>query len=640
MKAEKKAQGIVTILAALSLLASLAVPSFAYVRPGEIELVSVAPNGSVPDGESNSPTISADGRFIAFASEANDLSAQDTNAGKDVFLRDMQTGETELISVRSDGTQPIPVDVGVGLRSDDPSISANGRYVAFRSQLPLEATDVDTPLSMYDIYVHDRRTAETRLITGNNLDSGNGIEASLDYFGDPSISADGRFVGFTAQSLALSSSASIYVQQLKSGRTELVSVSSSGESADDDSTKPSLSADGRYVAFESKASNLDADATVCVGTSVGCSDVFVRDRVDGTTELVSKSSTGEAGNMGSFAVTGESISADGRYVAFMSVASNLVPQDQISPIYGPFTSEIFVHDRDSHRTQRVSVDSQGAMLEVADYASISGNGRFVAYGSQPQNADGSGTELALHDRLTGATHFITGDQAVDEQIPSTALSRNGRFLAFTTTGDKHVAGDSDGTLDVFRYDHGDPLSVGALVGGGSLRLKGSNTFASYGFAGHDDPAGDVEGSLNAPIGADLVSGLIAYREASEDLFARISVTDMPSIAGLLSLWTTPVQLGLRFTANGANHEVRVGVQKASITGPSFVLYRCNSRNLCSEVALLHGGYGTTGDEVVLSLPLRLLGLKDGGELRNVQAFSALGTLEAGAVKILDTLKVN
>src|SRR5262249_11923438 len=153
----------------------------------------------------------------------------------------------------------------------------------------------------------------------------------------------------------------------------------------------------RYIAFDSKASNL------VPGDTNGVSDVFVHDRVKGTTVRVSVSSTGKQGNRDSWV---DGISADGRYVAFDSDASNLVPGDTNR------ASDIFVHDRLTGTTVRVSVSSTGTQADdFSDFAAISADGRFVAFTSNADNlvsgATGVGTQVFVHDRLTGTTDLVS-----------------------------------------------------------------------------------------------------------------------------------------------------------------------------------------------------------------------------------------
>jgi len=320
-------------------------------QTGQTERVSVASDGTQGNGGSAFPSISADGRYIAFISDATNLVPGDTNDSRDVFVHDRQTGETVLVSVASDGTQ-------ANARSGDPSISADGRYVAFPSWAS-NLVPGDTN-NTGDILVHDRQTRQTtRVSVASDGTEGDG------WSGDPSISADGRYVAFGSGARNLvpgdtNNTDDIFVHDRQTGQTTCVSLTSEGAQGDKHSTFPSISADGRYVAFRSDATNL------VPGDTNDLDDIFVHDRQTGQTTCVSVASDGTQGERGSrslwvdastgapevFGSRSPSISADGRYVAFESDAINLVPDD---PNYW---DDIFVHDQQTGQTTRVSAPSE------------------------------------------------------------------------------------------------------------------------------------------------------------------------------------------------------------------------------------------------------------------------------------------
>jgi Tol biopolymer transport system component len=293
------------VYAVALLAAALAGPVAGQVT----ERVSVDSSGTQENNACRSPSISADGRYVAFYSYADNLVSGDTNGTWDVFVRDRQSGTTERVSVDSLGAQGNDF-------SYTPSISADGRYVAFMSK----ATNLvggDTN-GAWDVFVRDRQGATTERVSVDSLGSqGNGGSNV------PSISADGRYVAFQSNATNLVSgdtngSPDVFVRDRQTGTTERVSVDSGGVQGNGTSSLPSISADGRHVAFESYASNLVS------GDTTWWQDVFVRDRQSGTTERVSIDSFGAQGNGFS---DKPSISADGRYVAFRSDASNLVSGD-------------------------------------------------------------------------------------------------------------------------------------------------------------------------------------------------------------------------------------------------------------------------------------------------------------------------
>jgi Tol biopolymer transport system component len=269
---------------------------------GSTERINVSSSGAQANNISYLPAISGDGRFVAFTSDASNLVPGDTNGLLDVFVRDRLKGNTERVSVSSSGAQGGPGSYNGNYNA---AISGNGRFVAFGSDIP-DLVPGNTGGEGI-VYLHDRRTGRTE-----RVDVGpRGRPANGESFAD-SLSADGRFVAFysSATNLVDGASGGVFIRDRLRGRTELVPVGDGdGEAA--------LSADGRYVAFTSYTNLVPGDTN-----SAG--DIFVRDRRLGTTERVSVSSSGVQGNSDS---SSPSISADGHVVAFESCASNLVPHD-------------------------------------------------------------------------------------------------------------------------------------------------------------------------------------------------------------------------------------------------------------------------------------------------------------------------
>ncbi len=279
---------------------------------GTTELVSVSSTGEIGNSWSGGSSISSDGRYVAFNSSSDNLVIGDTNGAVDVFVRDRLLGTTELVSVSSTGEQADADSSLGGL-----TISADGRYVVFDSRATnLVAGDTN---GHNDVFVRDRQSGTTERISVSST----GDPGNFNTVGGVSISADGRYVAFASASTNLVESDTngaidVFVRDRKLGTTELVSVSSTGAQGHGLSFPPVISADGRFVAFRSSASNL-VDGDTNNGT-----DIFIRDRQLGTTELVSASSSGQIGNGQS---QDFSMSPDGRFVAFSSSASNLVPGD-------------------------------------------------------------------------------------------------------------------------------------------------------------------------------------------------------------------------------------------------------------------------------------------------------------------------
>jgi Tol biopolymer transport system component len=351
---------------------------------GATECVSVDPTGVAGNGASDVGAISADGRFVAFESDATNLVANDTNGKSDLFVRDRTLGVTERVSVDSAGVE------GDGSSGFDgfahaAALSADGRFVAFASfATNLVANDTN---GFVDLFVHDRTTGVTERVS---VDS-SGAAANGDS-GAPSISADGRFVAFKSFATNLVAGdtngfADVFVHDRTTGTTERVSVDSAGAQGFGASDLSALSADGRFVAFDSRA-NLVAD------DGGGAWDVFVHDRATGTTERVSVSTSGEEGHGRSIH---PSLSADGRIVAFASLAPNLAAGDRNRAF------DVFVHDRSSGLTERVSVDTSGAEGDLGSGSpSLAADGLTVAFDSYAANlvaGDANGVQDAFVHEL-------------------------------------------------------------------------------------------------------------------------------------------------------------------------------------------------------------------------------------------------
>jgi Tol biopolymer transport system component len=330
------------------------------------ERVSVSAEGVEPNGASFESSVSSDGRFVAFASDASNLVPGDHNGATDVFVRDRALGRTERVSVGAGGRGE-----GNGISSLC-SLSATGRFVAFASTAPnLVAGDSN---GVRDVFVRDRALGTTERV---NV-SGTGAAANA-ASGQPFISADGRFVSFTSGASNLVASdtngvSDVFLRDRAGRTTRRVSVRSEGLQADGASSESSLSGDGRFVVFQSVASVLVS------GDANARADIFVHDRVTHTTTRASVSSGGAEANGNSFLGEQLSISADGRFVAFASGAGNLVPDD------GNGISDVFVRDRVRGTTTRLSVSDGGRAGNGTSWRPvIAPAGRHVAFVSAATN---------------------------------------------------------------------------------------------------------------------------------------------------------------------------------------------------------------------------------------------------------------
>jgi Tol biopolymer transport system component len=484
--------------------------------------VSASSSGGQANGTSAWSAISADGRYVAFFSDAFNLVPGDTNLQTDVFLRDLHTGTTELVSLDSSGAQ------GNGF-SYNPSISVDGRFVAFESHAS-NLVPGDTN-SDWDIFVRDRQSGTTELVS---LDS-NGVQgnsASL----VASISADGSYVAFYSYADNLvqgdtNLKVDVFVRDRLTSTTERVSVSSNGAQGNNVSDTPSISADGRYVAFESLASNLVVGDTNLQG------DVFVRDRLTGTTERVSVSSSGLQGNGKS---QYPSISADGRYVAFTSSATNLVSADTNG------AWDVFVRDRLTGTTTRVSKDSSGVQGNgTSDYPSISSDGRYVLFSSAATNlvaGDTNGVrDIFLRDRQSGTTERVSvassGVQGDGDSTLFPSISTDGRYVAFMSFAATLAPSDTNNFSDVFVRDR-------EASGFASICDPGSSGVIACPCL--NPPGGPGRGCDNSSAtgGAALSASGIAY--LSSDSLVLTSNGEKPTATSIVMQGDATVLAGLVF----------------------------------------------------------------------------------------------
>ncbi|MYU21273.1 PD40 domain-containing protein [Streptomyces sp. SID8352] len=401
------AAGAAAVLATAAVLALAAAPAQAAPAPrGTTSQVDAGLGGAKPNGGSTSLDVSADGHYALFTSDADNLVAQ-PSADEQVYVRDLRHGRTERISALTDGTP---------MRSNDGVISANGRYVAFTS---LDRTPVDghKPIGDNNIYVRDRRTGRTELIS-----AGNGTVDRSKYTADsPSISANGRYVAFA------------------STRTDLLPVNKT----------PSLKPHPQPY------------------------DIFVTDRWTHTTRMVSTAADGSPYNGRS---TNPTISADGRTIGFSSTATELLPvpegptdpEDPTDPT-GPEDGQAltvarlagyYVRDLTTGTTRVAATDPAGVPARAALDAVISPDGRTALYSLSTPSAPPRKTnhlELYARNLRTGTVKLVstplpgtgtTGDSHAG------AITADNRWVYFTSHADNLVPGPHYPWLspDIYRHD--------------------------------------------------------------------------------------------------------------------------------------------------------------------------------------------
>lgn len=356
---------------------------------GTLTRVSVSSGGVQSNGFSGHTSMSLDGRFVVFSSDATNLVSGDTNGATDVFVRDRQLGTTERVSVTSSGAE------GNGTSFNYMhAISSGGRYVVFHSDASNLVTG-DTN-GATDIVLHDRALSTTVRIS---VDS-----AGLQSNGPSSLATiavlNGRY--FTYQSTATNLVANdtngvsdIFVYDQNTQLTTRVSVSSLGVQGDDASTRASISGNGDTVVYASLSSNLDPSTTFV-------NNLFDRDLTAGTNVQITPSWSGAS----ILADRKPAKAAGGQHVAFKSDADNLVSGDTNA------ANDIFVYTALSGIIERVSVSGTGAQGNgPSDHQSISADGRFVAFSSQASNlvaGDANGfQDIFLRDRTLGTTILVT-----------------------------------------------------------------------------------------------------------------------------------------------------------------------------------------------------------------------------------------
>ncbi len=429
----------ITRMAAVAGLAAVALAS-------ETVRLSVTEQGFECNGTSDWPSVTPDGRFVAFSSFATNLGFAEGNTSTDVFVRDRASGQVWLVS------RAVGSDTTGNNSSVVPSISADGRYVAFES-LSSDLVPGDTN-NKRDVFRGD-------VLTGDVI---------------------------------------------------RVSVSTSGTEGNELSANAAISGNGRYVAFESYSTNL------VPGDANGLRDIFVHDTVTGTTEIVSLAESGAQVNG---PCSRASISEDGSLVTFDSSATNAVLNDTNG------TVDVFLRDRNAGTTTRISTPTFGGQLNgPSSHAALAANGEAVAFKTEATNiflADGnSGPDACVKSLVSGALTVITHSSsstfvAADGPSHYPSISSDARWVAFASNASNLVAGDTNGTQDVFRYDRTTGVRARMSVAGAGSQSAGTCYYTSL------TDAGEVVFMSDA---VDLVSG---DSGTYSDLFVRNLGPDFPQL---------------------------------------------------------------------------------------------------------------
>ncbi len=547
-----------------------------------------------PGGYSYS--VSADGRYVVFFSEATDLTAIEPNAnGGGIYVRDLQAGTTQLVDVAADG-----MSAANGAPFFNPVISADGDYVVFESSATNLVSGLNLPADNSYTYVRDLQTETTRLVSVDSLGNPFGSD------GVPSISADGQVITFASLYNGTTEGAinEIYAWSATTGTAQLVSVNAAGDAADSPSNSyhtnvevdSVVSADGRYVAFVSTADNL------APGTFDGSENLYIRDLQAGTTTLISANLSGTGGgtvlpqnrqNDLNPGVNNFAINADGSVVAFSSDQYDLVEGEEYP------TSNVFVY------TQGVTPPTTGA-IDGQVFDDLNGNGTI-----DPGENGLAGWTVYLD--IGGAGHFVQGD-------PTATTDSNGDY-AFTNL--------APGTYTVAEVvQPGYSQTAPAAPGTQTVTVTSGQTTTGPSFGDMALPVDLAVQSITVPASASpgMTAGSVSYTVTNkgggaaagdwEDAVYIATGTTIDASSTLLAV--EPHTGGL---APGATYTVQLtGVNLPLLPAGSYhVLVQVDPRDQVPEPAAVKGDeVGSSAHTIALTIPtLSVGGPADG-------AFTAAG----------------
>jgi hypothetical protein len=384
---------------------------------------SVAIGGGEPNDSSDSVSTSADGRLVAFESDASDLVAGDDEGFSDVFVYDRDAGTTERISQAANGD-------GGNNSSDSPQISDDGRYVVFESSATnLGPTDSN---SRTDVYIYDRQTSTMELVSvATNGDQG------ADMSRNPTVSADGNLIAFTSESDFVNggdtSTDQVWLRNRSAGTTSLVSKASNGDPGNLDSAhQPLITGNGQFIVYPSAASNIVTPDTN------GRDSVMVYDVAGDSTIIASRNANGDQADFGG---RQSAISEDGRYVSFTSAATNLVTG-------GVNQTNVYLKDLQTGAVTWISQSNGGGMANAESYdPRISGDGRFVVFYGDATDfiAGDTGTECTVwvYDHLATAlakASVASDGGNIDAFADYPNISRDGSVIGFNSQATNLISG--------------------------------------------------------------------------------------------------------------------------------------------------------------------------------------------------------
>lgn len=532
---------------ALSVVALLFLGGCAFVARASKPAQPVEVSASTQSAD-----ITPDARWVVFQSSATNLVAGDTNQRTDIFRADRQTGVIDRVSLTdADGEA---TGGALGAVTTNPSISDDGRYVAFQSSTT-NLVPGDTN-NASDIFVRDTLLGTTTRVSVSSAE----VQATgLSRF--PQISGDATTVVFDSLASNLVASDTnavrdVFARDLVAGTTERVSVDNAAVQSNGESQQPITNVDGDIVAFRSVGTNLVA------GDTNGVSDVFVHERSSDVTELGSRTSSGGFPNSLSGQVGGYGLSRDGRWLAFTSNGDNVMP--------GVSGGEAYLLDRDTgvlDLVSRTTAGVEGNTVSGAGPIGVSDDGQLVAFVSLASNfAAGDGlltVDVFVRDRAAATLTLVSRTAAssttpVQSALQSATTSGDGALIVWSSTAAGVVTGDTNGTADVFLFDRAAGTNSRVLAGAQGNGASGLTDQSSDGryVAFVSDASNLVPGDTNAVADVfvrDMVTKAVE-RVSVDSAEQQASATSLegtyddgsrPAISadGDLVVFTTAAQLG-------------------------------------------------------------------------------------------------
>jgi Tol biopolymer transport system component len=433
-------------VAASVLVGLVATVAVAHPGPGNAVLVSVGLSGSAGNGAAYEGTISNNGRYLAWHTSASDLGLMDSNGTWDVVLADRRKGTLFLVALDAEGDQ------ATNGGAVYPAMSANGRWIVYQT----DSTNIASGgAAGSQVVLADARTFESREISVGPM--GEAGDGSCEIYHAHPISANGRWIVFSSISSNLAGGADgpsndIFLADARTGELRLISTGLMGAPSDGSSRFPSISPNGRWIVFNSTATNLvPMDGN-------GLEDVFLHDVKKGTTVLVSRPSAGGFSNADSGAGYASAVSNSGRLVAFSSLATNLDPDTaDMNP-----AADVFLADLRAGTVSLISLATDGGPANgPSGHAAMDAAGKVVTYRSEATNLNTPaaivGLEQVAYDVREGTTtrmlHAVMGGPPNGPSYGlGSGMSQNGRWFLLNCEGDNVVPTGANGMPNVYLVD--------------------------------------------------------------------------------------------------------------------------------------------------------------------------------------------